>query len=415
MQKKECIAMVLAGGEGSRLGVLTENNAKPAVIFGGKYRIIDFTLSNCANANIDTVGLLTQYQPLTLHTHIGTGKTWGLEGINRGITLLPPYQSRNNNCWYTGTADAIYQNISYIDKYSPEYVLVLSGDHIYKMDYNLMLHSHKKAGAKVSIATIEVPWKDTHRFGIIKTNASGRIEEFQEKPKKPKNNLASMGIYIFHWQTLKQYLIQDEEDTTSSHDFGKNILPRMLSNNVDMYAYRFEGYWRDVGTLQSYWESNMDLLSEHCPLDLYDAAWQIYAGIKTQAPNYITSTANISDTLINEGCIIAGEVNHSILSPGCMIGTHAKVHNAIIMPNVQVGSNVIIENAIIGENTIISDGCYIGYSNENSQYASAHENNNGLTVISENLIIPENTMLKKNTIANQEAFENIRLLSSYVS
>ncbi|WHH61481.1 glucose-1-phosphate adenylyltransferase [Petroclostridium sp. X23] len=415
MQKKECIAMLLAGGQGSRLGLLTKKLAKPAVPFGGKYRIIDFTLSNCANSNIDTVGVLTQYQPLVLNSYIGIGSPWDLDRKNGGVIVLPPYVRQKGGEWYTGTANAIYQNIDFIDQYNPEHVLILSGDHIYKMDYSLMLEYHKKKDADATISVIEVPWDEASRFGIMNTNKDNLVKSFDEKPNIPKNNLASMGVYIFNWSVLRRYLIEDEQDPGSSNDFGKNIIPKMLNNRLKLYAYPFEGYWKDVGTLESYWQANMDLVSDHPKLDLYDSKWKIYSVNPTQPPNYIAAEANVRRSLINEGCMIFGEVENSVLFPGVSVGAGSKIENSVILPNVSIGNNVRIENAIICERTIISDGCQIGYGHTVSNPAVNIDAPPQITVIAENIIIPKNLKIEKNARISLENIEDLQFKSCSVS
>jgi len=366
MRKKECVAMLLAGGEGRRLGVLTSKLAKPAVHFGGKYRIIDFTLSNCTNSGIDTVGVLTQYQPLVLNTYIGIGTPWDLDRKNGGVTVLPPYMEQQGGDWYKGTANAIYRNISFIEQYDPEYVLVISGDHIYKMDYDMMLDFHKRKGADATIAVIEVKWEEASRFGIMSTDDDDRIIEFAEKPKEPKSNLASMGIYIFNWQVLKSYLGKDEMNPDSSKDFGKDVIPLMLRERLNMFAYPFEGYWKDVGTIESLWEANMDLLENQPLFNLNDPEWRIYSVNPCQPGQYVAPTAQIRRSLINEGCSVLGEVDHSVLFYGVQVGEGSFIKDSVIMPNVRIGSNVKIYKAIIGENTTIEDGCVIGEPNEQS-------------------------------------------------
>ncbi|MED4601572.1 glucose-1-phosphate adenylyltransferase [Paenibacillus validus] len=360
MRKKECVAMLLAGGEGRRLGVLTTQLAKPAVHFGGKYRIIDFTLSNCTNSGIDTVGVLTQYQPLVLNTYIGIGTPWDLDRKHGGVTVLPPYMEQSGGDWYKGTANAIYRNIPFIDQYDPEYVLVISGDHIYKMDYDLMLDFHKSKDADASIAVIEVKWEETSRFGIMSTDAEQRITEFAEKPKEAKSNLASMGIYIFNWQVLKSYLIKDEVDPESSKDFGKDLIPAMLRDQQKMFAYPFDGYWKDVGTIQSLWEANMDLLEDEPEFNLNDREWRFYSVNPYQPGQYIAPTAQVRRSLVNEGCAVFGEVDHSVLFYGVQVGEGSLVRDSVIMPNVKIGSNVSIHKAIIGEGTVIEDGAVVG-------------------------------------------------------
>lgn len=360
MRKKECVAMLLAGGEGRRLGVLTSKLAKPAVHFGGKYRIIDFTLSNCTNSGIDTVGVLTQYQPLVLNTYIGIGSPWDLDRKSGGVTVLPPYMEQSGGDWYKGTANAIYRNISFIEQYDPEYVLVISGDHIYKMDYDRMLDFHKSKAADCTIAVIEVKWEEASRFGLMSTDDEDRITEFAEKPKEPKSNLASMGIYIFNWQALKEYLIKDEANPESSKDFGKDVIPLMLSDGRPLFAYPFEGYWKDVGTIQSLWEANMDLLEDEPEFNLNDREWRIYSVNPCQPGQYVAPTAQVRRSLINEGCCVFGEVDHSVLFYGVEVGEGSVIRDSVIMPNVTIGSNVSIHKAIIGEGTVVEDGCVIG-------------------------------------------------------
>ncbi|WP_027309228.1 glucose-1-phosphate adenylyltransferase [Caloramator sp. ALD01] len=360
MPKKEIVAMILAGGQGSRLKNLTRNNAKPAVPFGGKYRIIDFTLSNCANSGIDTVGVLTQYQPLILHTHIGIGSAWDLDRKFGGVTLLPPFESESGGNWYKGTADAIFQNIGFIDYFDPEYVLILSGDHIYKMDYSEMLEYHKEKKADATIAVIEVPLKEASRFGIMNTEEDGRIYEFEEKPKKPKSTLASMGIYIFNWQKLKTYLKEDEKDAESQRDFGKNIIPKMLNGGLRLYAYKFEGYWKDVGTVDSYWEAHMDLLDEESGMDLNDPYWKIYTADYSYPPQYIGADAVVKNSLIVEGCIIEGEVKNSVLAYGVKVGKNAKVIDSIIMNHTEIEDGAYICRAIIGKGCKVRAGVQVG-------------------------------------------------------
>ncbi|MBE6053489.1 MAG: glucose-1-phosphate adenylyltransferase [Clostridium sartagoforme] len=360
MGKKEVVAMILAGGQGSRLGVLTKNIAKPAVQFGGKYRIIDFPLSNCSNSGIYTVGVLTQYKPLDLNNHIGIGDAWDLDRRDGGVSILPPYQEEKGGDWYKGTANAIYQNIEFVDRYDPEYVLILSGDHIYKMDYYKMLDFHKENDADATIAVIDVPIEEASRFGIMNTREDNSIYEFEEKPKNPKSTNASMGIYIFDWPVLKRYLREDEKDSKSDNDFGKNIIPNMLRSGKKLMAYPFNGYWKDVGTVQSLWEANMDLLKLDNKLNLYDREWKIYSENQARPAHYIGENAKIVNSLIVEGCIINGKVENSILSQGVYVGKNTVIVDSVIMPNVQIGDNVRIEKAIIGNNAIINHGCYIG-------------------------------------------------------
>lgn len=358
--KKECIAMLLAGGQGSRLYVLTHNIAKPAVPYGGKYRIIDFPLSNCINSGIDTVGVLTQYQPLELNDYIGSGQPWDLDRMNGGVHVLPPYQKSTGSDWYKGTANAIYQNLHFIDRYNPEYVLVLSGDHIYKMDYSQMLEEHKKNNADCTIAVLEVPMEEASRFGIMNADEDNKIFEFEEKPAQPKSNLASMGIYIFNWAKLKSYLIEDEKDPQSSKDFGKNIIPKMLANGERMFAYRFDGYWKDVGTIDSLWEANMDLLNPNVPLELYDPNWKIYSRNPVMPPHYISREAVVQNSMITEGCEVHGTVDFSVLFAGVTVEPGAVVRDSILMPGTVVKSGAVVEYAIVAENVTIGEKAVIG-------------------------------------------------------
>lgn len=364
MSKKEIVAMILAGGQGSRLGVLTKSVAKPAVPFGGKYRIIDFPLSNCSNSGIYTVGVLTQYKPLELNAHIGIGNPWDLDRRDGGVSVLPPYQKEKGGNWYKGTANAIYQNIEFVDRYDPEYVLILSGDHIYKMDYSKMLDFHKKNNADATIAVIKVPKEEASRFGIMNTNEDMSIYEFEEKPKNPKSTLASMGIYIFNWKTLKKYLKEDELDKLSSNDFGKNIIPKMIDSNKKMFAYAFEGYWKDVGTIDSLWEANMDLLSKGNKLNLYDEEWRIYSVNHSSPAQYIGVDAKVKNSLVVEGCHIEGSVNNSVIFQGVNIGKNSVVTDSVIMPNVTIGDNVTINKAIIGAGASIGEDSIVGNGDE---------------------------------------------------
>jgi len=359
MAKKKCVAMLLAGGKGSRLNSLTKDLAKPAVPFGGKYRIIDFPLSNCANSNIDTVGVLTQYQPLLLNSYIGIGSAWDLDRKDGGVTVLPPYAESSEVKWYTGTASAIYQNLNYLKQYQPEYVLILSGDHIYKMNYESMLEYHIEKRADVTISLIEVPWNEASRFGIMDTDEDLRITDFDEKPADPKNNLASMGIYIFSWNILKEYLEMDDRNPDSSHDFGKDVIPLLLEENKKLFAYPFKGYWKDVGTVKSLWEANMDLLGEDCDLDLFDHGWRIYSVNPNQPPQFISSDSIVKESLINEGCTIEGEVDKSVLFQGVTVGKGTIIKESVIMPDAIIGSNCLIEKAIVQEDVKVPDGTVI--------------------------------------------------------
>ncbi|PGT91086.1 glucose-1-phosphate adenylyltransferase [Bacillus sp. AFS040349] len=359
MGKKQCVAMLLAGGKGSRLSSLTKNLAKPAVPYGGIYRIIDFTLSNCTNSSIDTVGVLTQYQPLVLNSYIGIGSVWDLDRKNGGVTVLPPYSESSEMKWYKGTASAIYQNINYIKQYDPEYVLILSGDHIYKMDYSKMLDYHIDKNADASISVIEVPWDEASRFGIMNTNDKMQVVEFDEKPANPKNNLASMGIYIFKWSLLKEYLEMDERNQYSSHDFGKDIIPLLLEEKRNVVAYPFKGYWKDVGTVKSLWEANMDLLNDESELNLFDRDWKIYTVNSNHPPQFIAEDAVVTDSLVNDGCVIMGNVHHSVLFQGVTVGKNTKIKNTVLMPDTIIGENVYIENAIVPCGLEIPDGTVI--------------------------------------------------------
>lgn len=333
--------------------------AKPAVSFGGKYRIIDFTLSNCSNSGIDTVGILTQYQPLELNSYIGIGSAWDLDRHNGGVTVLPPYAESSEVKWYKGTASAIYENLNYLNQYDPEYVLILSGDHIYKMDYGKMLDFHIEKKADVTISVIEVGWEEASRFGIMKANEDGVITHFDEKPKFPKSNLASMGIYIFNWPLLKQYLEMDDRNPYSSHDFGKDIIPLLLEEKKKLSAYPFKGYWKDVGTVQSLWEANMDLLKDQSELGLFERNWKIYSVNPNQPPQFISPEAQVHDSLVNEGCVVYGNVSHSVLFQGVTVGKHATVKRSVIMPDVTIGEHVVIENAIVPKGLVLPDGAVI--------------------------------------------------------
>ena len=352
--------MLLAGGQGSRLGILTKKVAKPAIPYGGKYRIIDFPLSNCTNSGIDTVGVLTQYQPLELNAYIGSGAPWDLDISNGGVFVLPPYQKGKSGEWYRGTANAIYQNIAFIEQYNPDFVLILSGDHIYKMDYNAMLNFHIRNGADATIAVREVPWEEASRFGIMNTDSEDRIVEFEEKPKNPKSNKASMGVYIFTWEKLRRYLEADEADKKSNNDFGKNIIPNMLADKQVLMAYSFKGYWKDVGTIESLWEANMDLLETPMPIDMHDKRWRIFAKNPGMAPHYIAKGATVHDSLITEGCEVYGNVNHSILFAGVIIEEGAKVESSVIMPGSIIRRGAVVQRAIVAENAEVGPGAIVG-------------------------------------------------------
>ena len=358
--KKECVAMLLAGGQGSRLYVLTGDMAKPAVPFGGKFRIIDFPLSNCTNSGIDTVGVLTQYRPLELNAYIGNGQPWELDRMQGGVHILPPYQSATGASWYKGTANAIYQNIGFVDLYDPDYVAVLSGDHIYKMDYSRMLQRHKEADAACTISVMEVPWSDTSRFGIMNVDDADMVLEFEEKPKHAKSNLASMGIYIFTWQKLREYLIADEADPNSANDFGKNVIPAMLRAGERMAAYRFEGYWKDVGTLDSLWDANMDMLSPGSGLNLLDKSWPIYGRSPSCPPAFLGPQSDVGNSAVAKGCSIEGEVKNSVLSVNVTVAAGAKVSYSVVMPGAVIGEGAQVQYAIIGENAVVGKNASVG-------------------------------------------------------
>ena len=396
ISKKEWIAMLLAGGQGSRLYALTRNLAKPAVPYGGKYRIIDFPLSNCVNSGIDTVGVLTQYQPLLLNEYIGNGQPWDLDRVHGGVYVLPPYQKSSNSDWYKGTANAIYQNINFMDRYNPEYVVILSGDHIYKMDYSEMLAYHKEKNADCTIAVMEVPMEEASRFGIMATEADGKVYEFQEKPKQPKSNLASMGIYIFSYDKLRKYLVEDEADENSENDFGKNIIPNMLNDGQRLYAWSFDGYWKDVGTIDSLWEANMDLLNPSVPLDLYDESWKIYARNPVMPPQYVGSNAIVNTSMISEGCEVYGDAHFSVLFPGVIVEEGAKIHNSIIMPGTVVKKGAVVEYAIVAENAVIDENAKVGSD------PTITEGEWGVAVvgagihIGRNAVVPAKSMIEEN-------------------
>ena len=395
MIKKEMIAMLLAGGQGSRLGVLTAKVAKPAVSFGAKYRIIDFPLSNCINSGIDTVGVLTQYQPLRLNTHIGIGMPWDLDRNNGGVTVLPPYEKSTNSEWYTGTANAIYQNIDYIDTYNPDYVLILSGDHIYKMDYELMLDFHKENGADVTIAAMPVPMEEASRFGIVITDENGQITEFEEKPEHPRSSLASMGIYIFSWPVLRQALIDKREQP--SCDFGKHIIPYCFENGNPMFAYEFNGYWKDVGTLGSYWEANMELIDIIPEFNLYEEFWKIYTKSDAIAPEYISADAKVTRSLISGASTICGEVSGSVIGSNVTIEEGAIVRDSIIMKGTTIGKGAVIDKAIIAEDVEVGEGVVMGIGEEVPNQLQPKIYSFGLVTVGEDSYIPPNVKIGKNT------------------
>ena len=398
MIKKEMIAMLLAGGQGSRLGVLTSKMAKPAVSFGGKYRIIDFPLSNCINSGIDTVGVLTQYQPLKLNTHIGIGIPWDLDRNIGGVTVLPPYEKSGNSEWYTGTANAIFQNLEYMENYNPDYVLILSGDHIYKMDYEVMLDFHKESGAEVTIASMPVSIEEASRFGIVIADDKKKITDFEEKPKNPRSNLASMGIYIFNWKTLKEALIAKADQPAL--DFGKHVIPYCFEKGAPMYTYEFNGYWKDVGTLSSYWEANMELIDIVPEFNLYEEYWKIYTKSDILPPQYIASDSVVERSIIGEGSEIYGQVYNSVIGCGVVIGEGTVVRNSIIMNQTQVGSNCIVEKAIIDEYVQIGDNVELGTMEEKENDTKPEIYNHGLVTIGEKSIIPSDVKIGKNSVVS---------------
>lgn len=362
--KNEILGVILAGGKGTRLGKLTHNQAKPAVPFGGRYRIIDFTLSNCVNSGVKNIGVITQYQPLNLNAHIGNGASWGLDDLNAGVTILQPYSNNEGSKWFEGTAHAIYQNIGYIDQMDPEYILILSGDHIYKMDYEAMLDQHKETGASLTVAVIDVPWNEASRFGIMDTDDNNRIVDFEEKPAEPKSNHASMGIYIFNWKRLREVLVNSFTRNQDMVDFGKNVIPYYLKSGESVFAYNFKGYWKDVGTIDSLWHANMEFLDENNELNLQDRTWRIYSRNPIAPPQIIAETAEIEDAMIVDGSYIAGKVDHSILSANVRIQTGSVVTDSVIMPGAKIGKNVTIHRAIIGEGAVIGDDVVIDGTDE---------------------------------------------------
>ena len=395
--KKECVAMLLAGGQGSRLYALTQDMAKPAVPYGGKYRIIDFPLSNCVNSGIDTVGVLTQYQPLVLHDYIGNGQPWDLDKMNGGVHALPPFQTALGAQWYKGTANAIYQNISFVDRYDPEYVVILSGDHIYKMDYNDMLQHHKDKKADATIAVLDVPLEEASRFGIMITNDEGDIVDFEEKPKNPRSTLASMGIYIFTWSKLKQYLIENENNAEEDKDFGKAIIPNMMNAGEKLVAYAFDGYWKDVGTLDSLWEANMDLLNPNIPIDLYDPEWKMYSRNPIMPPQYIGANAVVENSMITDGCVVEGTVDFSVIFEGVKIEEGATVTDSIIMPGSVIKAGAVVEYAIVGENCVVGSGAQIGARPETFD----NRDDWGIAVVGHNINISENAKVLPKQIVSE--------------
>ncbi|MBO5379931.1 MAG: glucose-1-phosphate adenylyltransferase [Clostridia bacterium] len=397
-KKKECVAMLLAGGQGSRLYALTEKTAKPAVTFGGKYRIIDFPMSNCVNSGIYTVGVLTQYQPLVLNEYIGNGQPWDLDRMNGGVMVLPPYQGKNGADWYKGTANAIYQNLDFIKRYDPEYVLILSGDHIYKMDYNAMLQAHKKSGADCTIAVLEVPLSEASRFGIMVTDETDRITEFQEKPKNPTSTKASMGIYIFNAKVLEKYLIDDENTPGSSNDFGKNIIPNMLGDGMKMFTFPFDGYWKDVGTISSLWEANMELLGENPAFNVHDKKWRIFSRNYAAPPHFVGDDASVVDSVVSEGCEIYGTVEHSVLSGNVIIEKGAVVKDSVIMSGTVIKAGAKVTYSIIDGNSIISENATVGEDKATAK---------GIAVVGSGLCVEPNTVIDSEAMINSADFDGV--------
>lgn len=400
MNSKKCVAMLLAGGQGSRLGVLTSKIAKPAVPYGGKYRIIDFPLSNCANSGIDTVGILTQYKPLELNDYVGSGKPWDLDRTSGGVHILPPYQGQQGGNWYKGTANAIYQNLEFIERYEPEYVLVLSGDHIYKMDYSKMIKEHEETGAACTIAVLEVPLEEASRFGIMNTKEDGTIYEFEEKPKNPKSNLASMGIYVFTWKKLKKYLTEDEAKPDSSNDFGKDVIPAMLNAGELLMVYRFNDYWKDVGTVNSLWEANLDLLNPKIDLNLADQNWRIYSRTTGMPPQYISESADVENSLITDGCEVYGRIDYSVLFENVTVEEGADVEYSLVMPGAVIKKGAKVKYSIIAENAVIGEDAAIG--EDPAVYGS---DNWGITVIGDKLKIGKKAIIKPDRMITKDVAE----------
>ena len=400
MNSKKCVAMLLAGGQGSRLGVLTSKIAKPAVPYGGKYRIIDFPLSNCANSGIDTVGILTQYKPLELNDYVGSGKPWDLDRTSGGVHILPPYQGQQGGNWYKGTANAIYQNLEFIERYEPEYVLVLSGDHIYKMDYSKMIKEHEETGAACTIAVLEVPLEEASRFGIMNTKEDGTIYEFEEKPKNPKSNLASMGIYVFTWKKLKKYLTEDEAKPDSSNDFGKDVIPAMLNAGELLRVYRFNDYWKDVGTVNSLWEANLDLLNPKIDLNLADQNWRIYSRTTGMPPQYISESADVENSLITDGCEVYGRLDYSVLFENVTVEEGADVEYSLVMPGAVIKKGAKVKYSIIAENAVIGEDAAIG--EDPAVYGS---DNWGITVIGDKIKIGKKAIIKPDRMITKDVAE----------
>lgn len=403
-RKTESIAMLLAGGQGSRLGILTHNVAKPAVPFGGKYRIIDFPLSNCVNSGIYTVGVLTQYQPLELNDYIGNGEPWDLDRSEGGVHVLSPYQQIEGTDWYKGTANSIYQNIHFIDKYNPEYIVVLSGDHIYKMDYDKMIEFHKAQKAAATIAMREVEWKEASRFGLMIVNDDGTISEFEEKPEHPRSNKASMGIYVFTWSKLRQYLIADEANPNSSNDFGKDVIPAMHEAGEKMVAYQFDGYWRDVGTIESLWEANMDILSPTSGINLNDPNWPIFAKSPNAPPQYIADSAKIINSMVSEGCEVEGNADFSVLFPNAEVAEDAQINYSIIMPGAKIEKGAVVEYAIVAQDAVIEEGAHVGASPDDCK-----DSDWGVTVVGSNVTVGKNAIVP----ANVQVAENVEEGTTY--
>ncbi len=400
MSKKKCVAMLLAGGQGSRLGVLTGKIAKPAVPYGGKYRIIDFPLSNCVNSGIDTVGILTQYKPLELNDYVGSGKPWDLDRLNGGVHILPPYQGQKGGDWYKGTANAIYQNLAFIERYDPEYVLILSGDHIYKMDYSRMLEQHVETQAACTIAVLEVSLEEASRFGIMNTNPDGSIYEFEEKPKQPKSTLASMGIYVFSWDKLKKYLTEDEAKPDSSNDFGKDVIPAMLNAGERMMVYRFADYWKDVGTVESLWDANLDLLNPKINLNLSDRKWRIYSRTAALPPQYVADTAKVENSLITDGCEVAGDLDYSVLFENVTVEEGATVEYSLIMPGAVIRKGAKVRYAIVAENAVIEENAEVG----GDPAVVGHEGW-GIAVIGDGLTVGKNAKVSANKMITENVGE----------
>ncbi len=388
MQKQECMAMLLAGGQGSRLGGLTHSRAKPAVSFCGKYRIIDFSLSNCANSNINTVGVLTQYKPFSLNSYIGLGSAWDLDNPFGGVHILPPYVGDNEGSWYRGTANAIYQNLDFINYYDPKYVLIISGDHIYKMNYLSMLKFHKEKGADITISTIEVPWEEVSRFGIVTVDEDDKVVKFTEKIQDPESNLASMGIYIFNWSVLRQALLDDAQDPLTEDDFGKNIIPKEITLGKKLFAYRFKGYWRDVGTIDSYYNANMESLSGKDSIDLFDPVQRIFSNEDILPPQYVGPTAKIENSLISNGCVVLGEVSHSILAPGAYVGEGSIVKDSILLPHAKVHRQSTLNRTIVGEGAIIMSQCSVGMG------PFSNPRQSGITVVEDHFVLGKGSVIQ---------------------